>query len=221
MTPDGIAAKVRYGYGKAGKKLGDVHTTYRPTLPTTPALAPQNVMAFIPFISSATPEGAFKRPSNYNQPLRYGLFDAGATRVGDYIDGATGTYFVASQTALEVPMVVACNAMLSVFRGAAASTVNEDVYAGRTVATDSPVLNQFPASLLIAGRSEAGRLDLPGDSSDRGAVILLPYVAGAVLRVSDRVQAVFSEPNEISRGFTISSVELTDLGYRINARVEL
>lgn len=211
MTPEGIAAKVAYGYGKSGSKLGPVHTLYRPTSPLTPALAPQNVMTpQLQFIASATPDVKFTRPAHYNEPLRFGLYDTTQTQVGDYIDGPTGTFFVISQRPIEAPELVFCDVVISVTRAAGDAGAGVQPYGGRVTATDVLLVNQWPASMVLGGRAQSGQADLPGDVRDKGVQALLPATMGVILRTSDRVT------DSQGRAFTISSAELSDLGWRLD-----
>lgn len=216
MTAARILERVQFGYAKAGQKLGLLHTLYRPTAPLTPALAPQNRMRALPFASTATPDASFRQPSKYGAPERYGLFDVRgvgpvAVQVGDYIDGPTGTLFVASLEGDTIPLVVDCNAVLSVMLPPEGSLAQEDTYGGWGGSDDGTAkLLQYPASLIRGGRTVAGRADLPGDVPSGGFVAKFPALFGVVIGNDDWVR------DQDGRRYTVSSAERTGLGWRID-----
>ncbi len=212
-----IAAKSAYGYAKSAQYVGLPHQLCRPSGTGSP-VDPARAMRTILFISSANPiKAAFEKPSGYGKPLRYALVDvrmpvggvpADALRVGDYITGSTGTYFAVSLTLNEDPQVVECNAVVDVLRSEGNSAPGKQPYGGRRTTTDDLLLTRWPASVLRAGRTVAGRADLPGDVPDGGFEMLMPAVPGVTIRTSDRVT------DNQGRAFVVSSVEYTDLGVR-------
>lgn len=241
-NPAAIALKIAGGYAKAASKLGLPHNLYRPTLPLVPALDPSNFLRSTPFASSATPKGDFASPSKYGAPIRYALTDtrygtdahvqgddtdmmleglsesaiiaASPVRPGDYVDGSSGTYFFASVNAFEIPMVVECNTVITVKRPAGQDdatdlTPGRHGYEAPTAANDRAILLSWPASVLDGGRTEASRPDLPGDVAAKGVIILLPATAVPIL-VMDRIE-------DGRQAYTVSSAELTALGWRLGA----
>ena len=221
MTAARILDRVQFGYGKAASKLGLPHTLYRPNGPGAP-LASQNIMRALPFTTSQTPDGEFKRPSRYGAPVAFALIDvrgvgAAAVRVGDYVTGSTGVWFLASMEQLTIPMVVECNAVINVVRAAGVDLAHEDIYGGRTDGTDGTVLTGWPASVLQGGRIEVGRAGLPGDPSMKGYIVLLPAQAGALIRTSDRmiVTRWLATGENPDMAMVVNQAELTALGWRI------
>lgn len=211
MDGRGIAAKVAYGYAKSAQKLGLPHTQYRPSGPLRPALSPECRMRTVSFVASATPDATFSRPNTYGKAALFGLLDARLMQASDYLDGDTGTWFIASLQADAIPLVVQCNATISIVRGAGNTAAGVQPYGGRRTSTDVPLMTGWPASVLAGGKQEAGRADLPGDVTMKGYTVLLPAWPGVTLRTSDRI---VSSTGEV---MTIAQAEVTDLGYRIQA----
>lgn len=217
MTAARILDRVQFGYGKAASKLGLSHTLYRPTAALTPALSPLCFMRRdVPFAVSQTPDAAFSRPAKYGSAIAFALMDVRGTRGsdvrgGDYIVGPTGTWFVASLEQLTIPMVIECNAVVSVARPAGNVTPGIGPYGGRKNSTDVPLMAGWPASVLLGGRTQAGRADLPADVQAKGFQILLPAWPGVTLRTSDRVT------DDAGRAFTLGAAELSDFGWRLDA----
>lgn len=209
MDAAGIAAKVAYGYGKAASKLGPQHSVYRATS-TGPAIAPANLVGTTPFIASATPDGAFRRPSNWTTPEQFGLFDPTKARPGDYLTGSSGTWFVASTDTLTIPMVVQCNVVISIARGEAIGPGLNPIYGGQTPAVDQTLLTDWPASLLSGGHSEAGRAMLPDDPKRfAGGICKLPPVPGVTFRAGDRITVDGGDTWMVAGAF------LQSLGWRL------
>lgn len=219
MDGAGIAAKAAYGYAKSAQKAGLPHQLYRPIAPITPPpLDPACLLRTVQFISSASPiANAFSKPSGYGKPIRYALLDSrapvgspagAAMQAGDYISGTTGTFFIASLTPDEDPMVVECNDTVAAVRPAGNAAAGKQPYGGRRSSTDVPLFTNWPASVIRAGRTIAGHADLPGDVPDGGFELLMPVVAGVVLRTSDRVA------DGQGRSFVVSAAEYSELGVR-------
>lgn len=218
MNGSQIAQKVAFGYGKAGEKLGLPHDLYRASSPTVAALDPRNRLRALSFISAADPRATFQVPSKHGNPYRYGLFDtrapvdgtpADAVQPGDYLTGATGTYFVLSVNPDEVPMVAECNAVLTVYRPVVHTQAMEAVYGGRSAATDTLIMRSFPAALIESERTQATRADLPGDSPTKGGKVYLPALRGVLIRPMDHLV------DDLGRRYTAGACELTAMGWRI------
>ncbi len=243
MTVARIMERVAFGYAKAGSKLGLPHNLYRPNAALTPALDPSNLLRSTPFASSATPKGDFAAPSKYGAPIRYALTDtrygtdahvqgddtdmmlegvseaaiiaASPVQPGDYIDGPSGTFFFASINAFEIPMVVECNATVTVKRPAGQDdatdlTPGRHGYEAPTAANDRVILLSWPASVLDGGRTEASRPGLPSDVAAKGVIILLSATPDCAIRTMDRIE-------DGRQAYTVSSAELTSLGWRLGA----
>ena len=208
MDASAIIGKVSRGYAIAGGKLGPAHALYRPT-GTGPALAPANRVGALAFSASATMDAAFKRPATREQAAWAGLFDASLARVGDYVDGPSGTWFVAELGTLAAPVVMRCNAVVSFARPGRATQAGVNPYGGRTTSTDAPLAAGWPASVLLGGSGGASTADLPRDARNAGFEALLPLIPGVVPRQED----VMSD--DAGRRFLIGAVETTRFGLRL------
>lgn len=209
-SPAAIAERVQFGYAKAGSKLGLPHSLYRP-VGAGPALAAQNLLnPNVPFIASATPDAAFKRPSGWTTPELYALVDPRLLQSGDYLSGPTGVWFVGSCDGVAIPLVVQCNYTVDISRPAGMTAGLNQAYGGRIDATDSPLVTGWPASLLSGGHSEAGRAMVPGDPKRfAGAICKLPRVPGVTFASGDRIVV------EGGDTWVIAGAFLLDLGWRL------
>lgn len=224
--PFSIQAQIYQGYGRAAAALGVPHTQCRPTDPQL-GLQPWNALTqSLMAIFDTDPKFSFRAPSTYAKPLWFGLFDATTVMVGDYLissvlnpvnpwdpDGEAikaPTYFVASLEALHPPLCVACNAVVSIFRPSAGEPRRE-FYAGNETSEGLRMLAGFPVSILQGTKGEKGTDSLPGDARAPWVSILMPRPTSIVLAEYDLLI------DDKNRRYTLSGVELTDLGYRLTA----
>jgi hypothetical protein len=182
----------------------------------------------------------YKRPNKYGKATWYALFDATNAQVGDYLIsggapllGENGqqllaesgqglvadvayysrsTYFIAAMQPLLPILVVECNRVIDVVRTAQTSAPGVTAYGGRQASTDTLLMQQWPASILQGPKGEKDEVGLPGDTRQPWWVVLLPYYLGVELRTGDRIN------DDLGRSYTLSSVELTDLGWRATAQ---
>jgi len=208
MTAAKIAAKGAYGYAKLGKVLGQLHSQYRP-ITAGPALAPINLVGTLPFLASATADGGFRRPGNWTSPEYFALVDPSRLRAGDYLNGPTGTWFVASLETLTIPMVVQCDVIVTLSRNSGIAPGLNAEYGGDT-APDGTLLADWPASLIGGGVSESGRAALPSDPKRfGGGVCKLPAVPGVTIRSGDRIVVQNGDT------FLVAAAFLQDRGWRL------
>lgn len=202
-----IQALINQGLGFGAAVIGEPCTWFRPSGPANP-LDPANARGELRCYFD--PDYAFggKKPNLYGKPLYGALFDRTATLPGDYLQAASGTYFLAAQQPLLPTAAVACNATVTLTRPGGNTASGKQPYGGRRDSTDTPLMTGWPASLLRAGRTIAGKADLPGDVPDGGFEMLLPAWPGVTLRTGDRVA------DGQGRAFVLSSAELSDLGWR-------
>ena len=207
MDAAGIQRKINRGGAIAARKLGQAFDLYRPNSATAPLDPARRIGSLLAYLD---PDFQFqaKKPNLYGKPIWGGLFDRTLTHTGDYLHGATGTFFVAAIQSILPTAVVECNAIVILTRPAGNTAAGKQPYGGRRTTTDGLLLTGWPASMLRAGRTVAGRADLPGDVPDGGFEMLMPAVPGVTIRTSDRVT------DNQGRAFVVSSVEYTDLGVR-------
>ena len=203
-----ILAHVNFGYGKAAQFLGAPFQQYRPTDPLNPlGISLGSLMADF----DIDPKFSYKAPSTYGKPLYYGLFDATNVRVGDYLVGAEGTFFVANMEPNKPVLCVSCNRTVGIFRPQP-TPVGPGYYGGdRRSGGEQTLMTGVPVSELQGIRGERGPANLPGDTRMPWIAVLLPAIGGVEIEAADRMN------DDLGRWFTVSSAELTNLGWRLTA----
>ena len=210
-----IQAHINRGYGKAGTILGDPYqwsAANGPSWPTSPGRALGIITAAI----ATDPGLTFGRPSVYGKPDWYGAFDATNVLPGDYLVGQEGTFFVAAIERLDAPHLIRCTRTISVARASdtlgAGST---GVYSGSAVETAPPFMEGWPVYLGQLGTGSKGGtsgMALPSDGKLPGAMVLLPGTCPQI-----RFNDIITDDQGVR--YTVSSVEITQLGYRLTADV--
>ena len=207
---DRLQDRISRGLGAAARAIGVRTDAYRPSDISDP-LAPRNRFLRLHAAFSAA-DSKFGHPSAYGAALWQGVFDSAYTLPGDYLAQETGTWFVASQERLLPILCVRANRVVSFSRAAAPTANGVNDYGGVMLTSATPVLTNWPASVLGVGgggRPEAG---LPSDSSIPYWTVLLPAFPGVLLRPSDLMT------DELGRTATVSAAELTELGWRLTVK---
>lgn len=204
-----IQAKIYSGYGKAAKRLGTEYTIYRASDAINPTQDGNNVGTIL---ASFNANWAYNTANKYGTSLWQLVADGRQLQVFDYLAG-TKDFFIAGMQSLLPILAVECNRTLTVTRPGQDTDPGKGIVGyGGSDAANSPILMQnCPASVLQGTRGDRNPLQLPLDTKSPFYQILLPALPGASLRVSDKIID--------DRGVTmsISSAELTDLGWRLVA----
>jgi hypothetical protein len=213
---DDIPDAIRRGLGAAARAVGAWCDLYRPRGPGAPMDGGNRVLR-LP-ATFANPSG-FTAPVGYGDALWEGYFDAGYSRAGDYVAGREGVFFIASQPRLGPVLCVKTNRVLGFSRPTAPLTAGVNRYVGVQPTLATPLLIDWPASVLAAGIGGRGALpaDAPGVHGGSGGwAVLLPAAsfngAMVVLRPGDLAH------DDIGRTGVVASAELTDLGWRLHIR---
>jgi hypothetical protein len=202
-----VQDRIVRGYGAAARKIGDSYDAYRPISVNDP-IAPANRFLRLP--AAFSPDDlSFHRPASYGHATWFGLFDSAYTQPGDYLKGPGGTFFIVAQQPLLPILCVLASRTLSVSRPAAPAAAGVNSYGGVTLATSTPLISGWPASVLSAGTGRPGVL--PSDGRLPSWTVLLPPTPVA-LRASDIIQ------DDLNRTYVIGTAELTALGWRILAK---
>jgi hypothetical protein len=208
MDAAGIQAKINRGYGIAARYLGAPFKQYRPTDPMNPL---GNLLGTVMADFDIDPAFSHKAPSKYGNPIYYGLFDATSVVPGDYLVGTDSTFAVVGMEPNKPPICISCNRTVDFIRPQPAP-IGPDFYGGdQRGGGEVPLMSGWPASELQGIRGEKGPNPLPGDTRMPWTAILVPAFAGVTLEASDRMS------DDIGRFWTLSSTELTNLGWRITA----
>lgn len=207
MDGTALQAKVYRGYAMAASKIGVTHSLYRANGANNPT-AGGNLVTTLPAAFSVEPK--FARGNKYGNALWQATVDGSQTKVGDYLVGPQ-TWFIAEMAPLLPIMAVLCNRTLNFSRPAAQTQFGALGYSGTTEANETPTLTQWPGSVLQGYRGEKGDTKLPGDVRLAWWTIYLPATGGITLEARDICT------DDLGRRFILSSIELSEFGYRLVA----
>lgn len=198
--------KLNAGYAKLAAKLGRPAEFFRPSSAADP-LDPDNSLGT--HNVRLDPHGDFttKRVALHGKPIFFAAFDRTDVLVGDYFVQAGTTYFVAAAQDLTPTAVVQCNRVINAFRPSSSTT---DGYFG-SEGQGETLLTAWPASVLEGTKGERSVLNLPNDTRTPWFDVLLPWFSGVLIQTHDRLT------DDLGNEYIVSSVELTDLGYRLTA----
>jgi len=210
MALDHIQDRIRWGLNVAARNVGATTDAYRPAGISAPIVPCNRFLRFHAAFSG--PDNRFLRPNGYGVAIWHGVFDAAYTRVGDYLVQEQGTWFIAAQQDLLPVLCVKADRVVSFSRSDAPSSAGVNTYSGVTTATNTPLLTDWPASILGVGGSGTPKADLPSDASVPYWTILMPAFGDIVLLPGDLVE------DDIGRNATVVAAELSALGWRITVQ---
>ena len=211
MDADTIAARCRYGYGKAATKLGRPCAVYRPIDPLSAAISQAALIGNTIAAFDTVPTFSFQNTTKFKNRIFYGLMDATLLQVGDYLVCAGLTYFVATIDDIPAPMVVRCDRSLTVSRPGA-QTPGSGFYGGDLTASETPIITSWPAALLPGTKGEKGDTNLPGDVRLPWVQVLMPVTVPQIL-FADVLLDDLPSPYR----YIVSQVVATPLGVEITA----
>ncbi|HEX3399902.1 MAG TPA: hypothetical protein VHT74_06220 [Acetobacteraceae bacterium] len=210
MNPTELQDRIHKALNSAARAIGADTDAYRPSGVSEP-LAPMN--RFLRLRAAFTAEdGRFAHPNAYGDALWYGVFDAAYTRIGDYLVQQDAIWFVAAQQRLLPVLCVQTSRVVSFWRPAAPSSTGVNAYGGVTTETNTPLLTNWPASVLGASGRGHPDTELPSDSSIPYWTVLLPAFPGVVLLPADFMT------DDLGRNAVVAAAELTDLGWRVSVK---
>jgi hypothetical protein len=211
MNGQKLQDQLYLGLGMTARHIGQLTDAYRPSGPFHP-LDRKNRFLRLPanFISSG---GKYSRSNGYGDALWHGVFDASYTRPGDYLMMATAAFFVASQAPLLPILCVKTNRTISITRPNNQIGIATNSYGGYTSGSSTSLMDRWPASVLSQNKSGRSTTNLPTDQTTPYWSVLMPSFAGVVLSPGDMIT------DDLRRTAIISASELTDLGWRISARM--
>jgi hypothetical protein len=209
MNADLLQQKIYMGYAKAALRIGHTFGVYRPNSQNNP-VAGARLVTSLPASFNAE-DMKYGKPNKYGKPTWFCLIDGRQTQVGDYLIHGTETYFIAAQQLALPILAVECNRVINVLRPQQLSGVGAQGYGGNTTATETLLMQQWPASVLQGTKGEHNEVQLPGDVRNPWWAMLFPAWPGVTLRTGDIIT------DELVRRYVVSSAELTDSGWRITA----
>ncbi|WAL81483.1 hypothetical protein OYT13_16720 [Pandoraea sp. XJJ-1] len=216
MDATTLQNRIYAGYAQAAKRLGLTYAQYRPASAANPLAVQQGTL----LAALNAEDMTYGKPNRYGNPVWYGLFDGRLTQAGDYLVGAGGTFFIASQQ-LHLPIqCVECNVTVRVSRVATPAGVGAVGYGGPCgepgAAGDNYLIGDatgagWPASILLFGQREKSISGLPSSSQQIGWRILLPKSVpqSVIIQASDTVSC------SLGRRYVVQGAELTDMGWRL------
>jgi hypothetical protein len=212
MNRAAAQAKLYAGYGKIGTDLGVLTTVYRPTTANNP-ITPLNVADDILVRFDPKPDFSTVLVNTFAKPVWYGGFNATNNIEGDIFiteDGAI--YYLASLQSLVPPMMVRCNKTVDFYRPAK-DYQSPYKYSGNTAnaGKGAPLALQWPISMLQGTKGEKSQLNLPEDTRQPWYSCLIPVIPNVSFKTND---VLFDENDD---RYILSSIELTELGYRCTA----
>ncbi len=195
------------GMGAAARVFGAPYDLMRPRGTAAPTRTEWRVLRLSAAFDGGDP--GYRRPRGYDRALR-GTFDSAYVAVGDYLVGPRGTLFVALLPPLHRPLCVLTNAVLDLVRPGGAIEPGLNPYGGVGPGGFMPLLQGWPAQVLVGGAGRPG--SLPGDGALSEHAVLLPPTpasiqGGDVLR------------DQAGRRFVVNAAELSEPGWRISARL--
>lgn len=208
--PDELQDLIHRGLNSAARVIGADTCAYRPSGPVRP-LDPANRFLRLRAAFSVR-DGSFTQGNRHGDALWYGVFDAAYTRPGDYLVQGQSVWFVAAQRRLHPVLCVQTNRIVSFSRPAAPLATGVNDYGGITAETNLPLLTDWPASVFASAGRGHPEADLPSDVSVPYWNVLLPAIAGVLLRPADIIV------DDLCRQAVVASAELTDLGWRVTAK---
>jgi hypothetical protein len=211
MNGHRLQDRLYLGLGVSARHIGQPTDAFRPTRPFRP-LDPQNRFLRLPatFISAG---GKYSHANEYGDVFWYGIFDASYTRPGDYLVIGSAHFFVASQAPLLPILCVRTNRIISIAQPKMQMGIASNAYGGYTLGSSITLIDGWPASVLGENRSSRSTADLPTDQVIPYWNILMPPPPGIVLSPGDIIS------DDLGRAAVIVGSELTDLGWRISARM--
>jgi hypothetical protein len=210
MDAERLADRIRWGMNVAARATGAMTSAYRPDGAEHPVSERNRFLRLLAAFASL--DGKFNRSNAYGNALWRGIFDSSYTRPGDYLVQQHSTWFIAAQPKLLPVLCVRANRTISFARPTTQTSTGASSYGGVTASNLTPLITNWPASVLVATREARSMAKLPGDTSVSYWTVLLPSCPGVVLRTADLMS------DDLGRSGVIATTELTDLGWRLAVR---
>jgi hypothetical protein len=203
--------RLRWGLNLAARYVGVPTDAYRPRGISDPLVLVNRFLRLHATFTSV--RGEFARTNFYGNSLWYGIFDAAYTQPGDYLVQDEGTWFVASQHRLLPVLCVRADRVISFNRPVSPSGTGASTYGGITAVNMTPLMVNWPASVVAASSGGRPFANLPADNA---AVpywtVLLPSPPGVVLRPTDLMS------DDLGRNAVVMAAELSELGWRLTVK---
>ena len=200
-----------YANGIAARYIGTATDAFRPSGTANPLNQANRYMRLDAAFEPA--HGGISTTNDYGAAGWHGIFDASYTKPGDYLVSGNRTFFIASQWSLLPILCILTNRVVSIVRPALQTGVGANSYGGYLASGASTLVSNWPASILGIGDGVDAKAGLPNEQADAGLTILLPKAPAVLLSAGDLIA------DDLGRSILIGAAELTDLGWRLNARL--
>ena len=161
-------------------------------------------------VALVLPGGSVAGPGSFGVPFRQAWADWSYLQVGDYLAGPEGTAFIAAIEPPKPMLVVMTNAVVSLARPAAPLLPGLNQYGAILPTTQTVLLSEFPASLLVGGIDDRTKAGLPDDTKVPGFTAILPTVRDVQPHIADILT------NEYSERFVVTAVEHISAAWRFS-----
>lgn len=164
----------------------------------------------------------YRNPKGHGDSDWFLMIGTQLARVGDYLVRDDETYFYARAPQLMPAQATRCNRRVALIRmptkggavgaqGYGGACTSESVTVLGDIDSNGCLVSGWPASVLHGGRQIRGT-DLPMAVSNAGFQILLPPTVPVTIDASDILV------DDLGRRYQAEGCELTDMGWRINAK---
>jgi hypothetical protein len=210
MDAERLIDRVARGMGQAAVHLGELYEAFRPRSAIDP-LSPDNRLLCLN-AAFHSEDKDWNRSARYDQPVWCSVHDTAYTRPGDYLCGPAGTFFIAAQPPLLPTVCVLTNRVLSFLRADGASLPGQNGYGGVQQREETLLLDQWPASVLLASGGARSGGALPGEPGPASWVVRLPALQGPQGIELQQDDLLIDETGTRA---VINAVERTELGWRL------
>lgn len=211
-----IQAKVYYGYAKSAQYVGQTFNHYRPQS-GQPIIGSATLLGSLN--AGMTPASAsgfnFNKAGLDTNYFWACLADGTQLQVGDVLQDAAQTFFIAAMQPLLPMVAILANATITIKRPQVPSVFGAVGYQGLTEATETTLISGLPAAIRVAssGKNTRGQ-ELPADAPGPDKYTLF---FSATLLGSPPVMERDVIYDGMGRRFQVSGLEMTPVGPKVDA----
>lgn len=210
-----IQNRIYYGYGKAAQRLGVSHDIYR----SATAIDPLNSANLIQTLFvSIDQDYTYNKPAKYGDPVWQFLPENGLSLLNfDFMVNPDNIYYIIDvdpTDRLSPPICVECNKTITISRPSVSQQPGANGYSEYLPGTATILYSNCPAAMIEYSRGDnTTSMKIPTSVKMPQYKVYLPMLGDVQIITGDIVQ------DSNNNRFAVSSVEITDLGYRLMAQV--
>lgn len=210
-----IQNKIYKGYGKAAERLGSTHAIYRSASAINPI---QNPNLIGNQLISVDQDFTYVKARKYGDPTWQFMAEDGLSlQKFDFMVNSQNTYYIVDIKPVErlnPPICVECNTTLTITRPYDALIPGNNPPVSYQIGSAQALYTNCPASLIEGSRGDNQNMKLPTSVRMPLYKILLPFLGNVELKSGDIIQ----DAKNIR--YALTSIELTGLGYRLQAAIQ-